>query len=330
MNIGEYYGREPVTPYAYKIKTPATVPLPEWIVGVELEIEGVSNTVRLQYPGVTFTEDGSLRNGLDGETRGIEAITKPITIASVDHALTGLLQKYGITGANYSDRCSTHVHFNVNPLTWEQLAGVCLVYQTVERLLFGYVANERENNIFCVPWYQCNLSYKVVNLIKTDATTAIRRWQKYTALNLLPVDTQGSIEFRHLEGTCDVKRIVNWISLLAKVFEYAINTPIDVIEQEILMMNTVSNYREWMNKVFNEWVGLFDGDIIETSLAQGVIDSKLMLSQSIPVEVSADSAWRALLARELEHVRGLATVDRVYTIAGDPIFTPIPEERNTP
>jgi hypothetical protein len=249
--------------------------MPDWLVGIELEIENFDPEVDRDFGGMEFTSDGSLRETQDGV--GIEAITSPISIKYVPAYLEGFFSKYKITEYNYSERCSTHVHVNVEPLEWDQLASLCLVYQTVERLLFRFIGNNRESSIFCVPWNQTSLSYDIVYEIAQYGSTALRRWQKYSAMNLLPVTSQGTVEFRHLEGTCSISRIMDWISLLVKMVEYSINNPLPKIKTEIMGMNTVSNYREWLMVVFGKYSTLLETDGYNYELAQGVIDSKLMI-----------------------------------------------------
>lgn len=280
MNIQQYFGLADVSaipvPNGPLDNHPQMI-FPEQIIGLELEIEQWPATRTNVFPATSFTTDGSLRGSSDNEYIGIEAITYPIYSQSAPTYLTQFFKKFSVTEDNYSERCSIHVHVNVLPLTFQQLAGVCLVYQTVERMLFEYVGNNRSENIFCVPWYQCNLSYTLVKRIESNPNVATRQWQKYAALNLLPVSHQGTIEFRHLHGTCDVKLITNWINIIGCIMKYALNTPLPTISNEILNMNTVSNYKEWMQDVFGQVAYVFHDSNIEYNLSRGVIDSKLTL-----------------------------------------------------
>jgi len=277
MIISDNYGI--FSPKVFKSMWGETaVAVPSLIFGLELEIEKFDPEYDRDFAGVDFTEDGSLRSDDDGI--GIEAITKPIQAKHIQRLLESFYQVYEITDFNYTERCSTHVHMNVLNLTYEQLAILCLVYQTVESLLFKYAEENRKNSIFCVPWNQCGLNYQIVNkLIKVpeNGDMPIRHWQKYSALNLLPISTQGSIEFRHLEGTCNVKKIMGWINILSKMYKYASNTSFQEAKQDIVKMNTVSNYYEWLNKVFEECSDMLKTDGFERELSVGVVDSKLAL-----------------------------------------------------
>lgn len=282
MTIGQYIGREnhPTKGYPSKRGVEEKVPMPNWLVGIELEIEEWDDNHDKECAGFQFTSDGSLRNN------GIEAITLPIAIKQVRGLLNHFFGRFEITNGNYSERCSTHVHFNVEPLEWHQLASLCLLYQTVETLLFKFTQGDRENNIFCVPWNQCNQSYNVVANLQAHGPTIFRSWQKYSALNLATISEHGTVEFRHLGGTCDVDKIMTWISLLAKMFEYVLAHPYEEIKQSILHMNTISNYREWLEQIFGTYMEHIQYPGYEKDLAKGVIDSKLQIvSEKGPVVV---------------------------------------------
>lgn len=278
--IAEYYAHKNINSYPSKHGIDNTLPLPEWLVGLELEIEGFNPEIERRFGGFTFTEDGSLRAREGGV--GIEAISLPVATKFVPALLTAFYDKFQIGEKNYTERCSTHVHFNALPLTFDQVSTISLLYQTVEDLLFKYVGHDRDQSIFCVPWNQSNLSYSVVNkLSKSNDHTheVFRRWQKYSALNLIPLTTQGTLEFRHLHGTRDVKVITTWIALLSKLFEYALNVDLEKAKYQIVNMNTVSNYHEWLNNVFGKWADALRCEGFEAVLSQGVINSKLMLNK---------------------------------------------------
>ena len=148
---------------------------------------------------MTVTEDGSLRNA------GREFITSPATLSTTSAILNQFFSRRNFTKDNYSDRCSVHVHNNCQDMSVEQLASVLLLYQMVEELFFSFVGEERRDNIFCVPWSQTNLSYNVIRRMVDGYS--IPDWQKYTAVNLRRLLDLGTIGFRHMAGTADVKRI---------------------------------------------------------------------------------------------------------------------------
>lgn len=267
-----------VAPYKGQLFVASPEVLPDWIVGLELEIEEFNTEHYREFDGFSFTDDGSLRSSEKGV--GVEAITLPIKIEHTRNLLTRFFKHFNINETNYSERCSVHIHFNVQPLEWEQLSTICLVYQTVERVLFQFIGNDRDQNIFCVPWSQCNLTCNIIPNIERYKQDALRGWQKYTALNLIPIFDQGTIEFRHMHGTCDVDKIMLWIGIISKMFKYALYAPLEKVIQDIKYMNTISNYQGWLNSIFEELTPHLQTQGYDAVLAQGVVDTKLMFMDS--------------------------------------------------
>ena len=266
---------------------------PNLIVGLELEIEGWDVEEEASHRGFTFTSDGSLRGA------SIEAITKPTYSKFVPHLLEGFYLHFEVKQRNYSERCSTHVHVNCQNLTKHQLRNVCVLYQALERVLFAWIGEEREQNIFCIPWYQCNISNKFVYKFLSDSDSAVRRWQKYTALNLLPIREQGTIEFRHLEGTCDITRITAWLNIIGSIFKYACEVSYKELRATIANMNSVSNYGAFVENVFGEYATLLTGlPAYKELLAMGIVDCKLLLVDDNRVQEDAPQPARAAPAAE--------------------------------
>lgn len=260
--------------------------LPELYIGFELEIENMAGRLSFLPNYLTMHEDGSLRNG------GIEIVNKPLMAQHVEGVLTTFFANNKITKDNYSERCSTHIHTNVCDFTIEQIRSIALIYQTVERVLFNFVGNDRANSIFCVPWNQTGITTNFVEALIKRPDRAVAHWQKYTALNLLPILSFGSIEWRHLHGTCDVKLIMNWINIISCIIKYGSEVKYDSLKQEILDMNTVSNYGAFIEGIFGEYTKLLidASPQYQTALSQGVIDTKLMLLETVTTIKSSSIA----------------------------------------
>lgn len=268
-------------------------PDPELLMGVELEIEDFRERTILE--GWNLVEDGSLRNG------GREAISAPTPAKQYEDMLTKFFNGNRITPRNYSDRCSTHVHVNVQDMTLSQLKVFCMVYCIFERLLFKFVGNYREENIYCVPWYQSGLSPQFIDRLAKNYDTAIRGWIKYSALNLLPVRAQGTVEFRHLHGTCDVPTIKQWMRFISRMVVYAKATTWKALTENILEMNTVSNYDMFMTDVFQADTPILMKDNYKESLSVGVVDAKLMLVKPKVLAKEKETA-KHLTAAETEEI----------------------------
>lgn len=254
---------------------------PDLIMGIEIEIEDA----RRMHPigPITVENDNSLRNN------GLEFITLPLFHKHALAVLKNFYQQNKVTEENYSERCSTHVHVNAGNLTLEQIGDLCLLYQVVEDLLFKFVGRYRSDNIFCVPWNEAGVSYMLVNNLRDKGTghSVIAGWQKYTALNLLPLASKGSVEFRHMYGTCDTEKISQWLNLIGCMFEYIKQVPLEELKKLILNMNTISNYEGWLEQVFQQYTSLLRCPDYQVLLSNGVIEAKCMLHTPPKAEAKA-------------------------------------------
>lgn len=259
-----------LTPFEkYYKKGELPVAAPNLIVGLELEIEKWrhSDTV---VDGFQYKSDGSLRGN------SVEAVTYPLPSWAVEDRLTRFFETHKITANNYSERCGTHVHMDVSQMTMEQLATFCQLYCVFERLLFKFAGLDRQNNIFCVPWEHTNLGEHITSYLKQDPQMLSRSWQKYTALNLAPIRTFGSVEFRHLAGTCDVKFLVTWLNLIGSLYNYSVNNTNEKVISEINSINTSSAYNTFAQAVFGEWFSYLDSSNLQMDMETGVINVKVM------------------------------------------------------
>lgn len=268
--IKDIFGRDP-TPHmlADKGYTEGKLPIssPDLVVGLELEIENWEGENK--FRGFDFHEDNSLRGS------SIEAVTRPTKAKFVETLLQGFFFKNGITERNYSERCGTHVHMNVSDMTEDEVASFCLLYQVFERLLFDYVGGDRDNNIFCVPWEQAGISYDLLHNLRNHKDLS-RAWRKYTALNLLPIYDRGSVEFRHLPGTCDVNYLIGWINLIGCMRNFAMAQDYKETQKRVIDLNTSSAYRVLVDDVFGQFGSVFNRDSLQEKMENGVLNVKLM------------------------------------------------------
>lgn len=254
---------------------------PETIVGVELEIENfTSRTDRVV--GMTAHVDGSLRNN------GIEFVTLPTKLKYLDALLQSFFTIYPITEANYSERTSVHVHVNCQNLSAKQIAGIALVYQTFERMLFNFIGQDRANSIFCVPWYQASNTINLSKIIEGADFRSLRRWQKYTALNLLPLTDRGTIEYRHLYGTCDKELIMRWVNIITSIHSFGSRNQLEKIKEVIKELNTSSAYNIFLTDVFGQYSDFLKVEGWQLAMEQGVIDSKIMLFDEDKIKPEED------------------------------------------
>jgi hypothetical protein len=277
--ITDLFGHRP-NAYApdKKILAPSGVD-PTLLYGVELEIEGLDeekeDRMRRCVPGVAYHDDGSLRNN------GGEYVTAPMNFATLEYVLDQFFHKNKLTDANYSERCSVHVHANCCDLTLDQIRLILCLYQITERILFNFIKADRKNNIFCVPWSESIIGAKVL-ASENSLYTVLRRnnWHKYSALNLLPIHSQGTIEFRHMEGTKDLNYILSWCNIIGSMFKYARENKYQDVIDSLLKLNTTSAYATFMQNIFQgELYDMLVTPDFREALEEGVLNMKFMLAE---------------------------------------------------
>jgi len=244
-------------------------------VGIEIEVENVPRVPDGNWPILWRTEeDRSLRNS------GIEFISLALKGEQIPYALLSLCEALP-NSVQFSGRTSVHVHLNVQDKTPEEIAKIVLTYLPLERLLFAFAGEHREKNIFCVPLYDIEMTDNLFSAIKKLDTKEIKQLQsenyRYSALNLGPVTTFGTMEFRHLGGTKDVSRILTWINLILSIQKYALSTNLDELIKEIIALNTNSQYRNFAQKIFGSLINDIPCEDLNDRIAQGVLSVKRSL-----------------------------------------------------
>lgn len=223
---------------------------PTTYIGVEIELEKVSNQVEFVPSSFNMLDDGSLKE------QGKEFVTVPIKFQYLEQELIRLnksLKKFSL-----SSRCSVHVHMNARDFTLEELEVFIMLYCIFEKSLFNLSGNRWKNN-FCVPLYSYYSAVsKFLARIHIKDVSSIS-WYKYFALNLSPIfggeskHKLGTIEFRHMEATMDVERIINWINFIVSLKISAKNIKKIELLSMIKHLNTSSEYKVLARSVFKTW-----------------------------------------------------------------------------
>ena len=192
-------------------------------LGVEIELEGFRNGA----PDVdqNFWEvksDGSLRDN------GLEFIFRqPIMGADVISALKDFAENIG--KPKVSSRCSVHVHVDFRDANFNQILNFLMVYLVFERSLIKYHGDAREDNIFCLPFYRAEVALmNVIKAIHKDEGSIAKSFngqeERYNALNVKSLPRFGSIEARHMPGSYDTKKILEWINILLSMKKFAMSS----------------------------------------------------------------------------------------------------------
>ena len=252
-------------------------------IGVEVEVEGIKNRIDLKsllYPMWEMVKDGSLRSN------GMEFVSVPMRGETIYKSL--YLLKYFLEKTNkisFSERTSIHVHMNVRRLSIEQIFVLVLTYLIVEKVLFRFVEKcgfTRENNIFCVPITDSKYYLRLNSLFSTWNGGQFSNffsylssfWRKYTAFNVLPLNSKGTIEFRHMGGTLDLQILMDWINLILSLKRFAYKTPLKKLLTIVENLNTDSAYMVFLESVFPQHNHLLWESGSDTKLEEGVISVK--------------------------------------------------------
>ncbi len=196
-------------------------------IGIEVELENVPQRLdpSEEYELLILEEDGSLRDN------GIEIKTPPIQGTRIIQALGELdswVAKRKVAPED-SERTGLHIHVDMRDTTVPQLVNVLVTYIIMEKVLFGYCGKDRESNPYCTPLgnatsrrdriYLGSLFSKSDN----DILDVIYNHPKYSALNLKPLGSLGTIEFRLHKGTHNTAEILQWANIVLSLVDFGIN-----------------------------------------------------------------------------------------------------------
>jgi hypothetical protein len=199
-------------------------------VGIELEIEGANlpaqgtllvEPIASKSKGVwVVKQDGSLRGGLEYVTSGA------IYVSEVREMVSGLFKAYNKAGSriNNSNRCSTHIHVNVSDLKVNQINSAIALWITFQKCLIEWNGIERVSNHYCLSSRDEEAMLEAwVDYLRNGNRPGRghRDGVKYTALNIIPIWTQGSLEFRCGGRPDDEDHIVWWAKICNAIVRYA-------------------------------------------------------------------------------------------------------------
>lgn len=237
---------------------------PKFLAGIECEIESVDH-LNKHIPEFNSEPDGSLRNN------GTEFISVPLERDKLLTSFKNLHAElvYHNKAEAFSPRTSTHVHINVRNLEPEQLRQLLLFYALFEDYFFAMVSPVRRNNIHCVPLHETTLPTRYGAPLKS----LLNIWHKYTAFNLLPVSKQGTVEFRHLQGTDDAELLDRWLKTIENLWSLA--------QRETITADNILKTRHiesWFDTIFADAPEVLAlRPTMENTIANSLVDVKFAL-----------------------------------------------------
>lgn len=202
--------------------------------GVEIECEGVN----LPFPPPVRwrgENDGSLR-GVFPHTKCEYVFKAPVSYALAVKNIENLNNSFERNRSvlNFSFRTSTHVHINVQDLTWGEYLAFIYTALLMENVLSRFCGEERENNRFCLRLQDAeSFSNNLDRLFGGevgDLFDISNEDLRYSFINLAATPKYGSLEFRGMRGTTDVEVLKVWLKALhnMKMFAKRVGSPCDV------------------------------------------------------------------------------------------------------
>lgn len=226
-------------------KDPSTDLVPsDQAIGIEVEVEKGAGLRGMKTALWVAHGDGSLRNN------GQEFITDPFPARDAPEALVDLFEG-GVKSCSFTPRTSVHIHANCRDLTPTQTLDVVLLYMFFERRLYNFVGRNRIKNIYCVP---INETLLISGMLNRRFDTVVVRWKKYTGLNLLPLASKGTIEFRQMHGTANVTKLVTWIRMITSMFTYCAKVGTGDLRKKLSALSTKEELDALGKEVFtHDW-----------------------------------------------------------------------------
>lgn len=237
-----------------------------YLFGIEVEVENIPDAPnKLNYWNITT--DNSLRN------HGYEYCSFPIRANQVEGAIQELDEALPKT-RTFSERTSCHVHMNVRDLAISEIYNLIVIYYALENVIFKWVGHDRENNIFCIPLNEGRF-YRSLPYFETHINDTIHNWNKYTALNLIPIREKGTVEFRHMYGTLDSGTLLTWINILCCLKDTAKRYEPKKLQELIKNLNTNSEYQLFLSNVFGQYQTIFDTYPLQSLMEKPISQLKL-------------------------------------------------------
>jgi hypothetical protein len=103
-------------------------------------------------------------------------------------------------------------------------------------------------------------------------------WHKYTALNLNPLSTYGTIEWRHMEGTCDLEKIILWLQIIGSIYAYATSMEYEDVLKSVIGLNTTSQYNTIFSLVFGRFAEQLKYPGYDIDIEDGVLNMKYSIA----------------------------------------------------
>lgn len=218
-------------------------PLKGTLFGIELEVERDGGFGEEEYDGLEqfgrAVEDGSLRGGT-------EIVTKPLTLAQTQDFADWYDNWKEKANIQLSERCSTHIHVNVQDMNAVQLRSFVWLSIACEEVLMLFASKQRKNNTYCVTvrdsinlsrWWS-DILYRFEN--KKGLMDALSGAPKYAAIGGFRLRDYGTIEFRMFDGLEEGRLLKDYCMILESLRSVAMTTPFEKLLDDKIQKGVVS------------------------------------------------------------------------------------------
>lgn len=213
------------------------------VFGLELELEG--ENIKSQKSSIhTFWgvhEDHSLRPNIKGRGtpdmgQAIEYVSRApfdrkTSIESLTNLFTFLNTKPAIVFPSY--RTSLHVHVNCAMETWRTVYNYIALSIIFDELFTSLNGDHRIGNNFCLRYMdaEASISSMVEAIDSFGNLYEFPHNFRYNSVNVASLKKFGTLEFRSMECTTDLERVVHWMDTLQRMKESAreFQNPVDII-----------------------------------------------------------------------------------------------------
>lgn len=204
------------------------------LFGVEVEVEGYGKLTPID-PVWSLKEDGSLRAHKAGDYCKEFVFSHPLNFAATTKAVE-LLINY-LTDNNRkvydSERTSIHVHVNFAADIARTVYNFITLALIFDEAFVSLHAAHRVGNNFCLR--AKDAAGQVVKLVQSVQNgmgfSNLGSEERYSSINFVSLLKFGTVEFRSMETNTDLRRILNWISLIKnlKHAAYQFKNPTEII-----------------------------------------------------------------------------------------------------
>jgi hypothetical protein len=253
-------------------------------IGIEVEVENFNVTDGAKINALWTTKpDHSLRNN------GMEFVTNGGLVGTqIEKAVTWLCDfaPKNKMSTGYP-RAGIHIHMDVTDMNADDNLELARMMQTamiLEPAMFSFAGEHRRACGFCdafqdssadfqyisnvlFKWGEKNLKPSIEQMLGGDRGYI----SKYQAINLLPIATFGTVEFRQLPTTFEKRRIMDWINVILCLKRFS-----QEFRGDVIAMAKELGGQAFFSRVLGKWLPVLGPHYSERGFEEGLITAQLI------------------------------------------------------